>query len=339
MLSSTSNSNVLGPRGPWRKVWTVGLLLALMMLGGLELSFRYLGQEPTIVSSAALWSYHRERARHAGPNTIALLGASRMQLGFVPEAFLEVHPSFSLVQLAVAGDGPFAALRDLAHDETFRGLVICSVAARMLQPSRWEDQQKFVEYFDKKWGPGEQISLLLSVALQERLLILGPRLGARQIFGAHTAGQVRQVNYVQTRFDRTRIADYGLIDVEPIIERRVARIRKRLSELPPVSEDSWREVVDHLAGLVKKIEARGGKVVFVKFPARGRMQALADEFFPRAEYWDTFVASVGTVAIHHEELPGVADLSCPDESHLDYPGAIVFTKALAHELAARGIIR
>ena len=182
MPSSTSSSNLESPQGPWLRVWVVGLLLALAVIAGFELTFRYFGQQSGIASSAPLWSYHRDRLRDAGPNTIALLGASRMQLGFVPDAFLAVHPDFEIVQLAIAGDGPVAALRDLARDESFHGLVICSVSARLLQPSRWEDQQSFVDYFHGKWGIGERASLLLAVPLQEKLRVFGPRSGGRALF-------------------------------------------------------------------------------------------------------------------------------------------------------------
>lgn len=360
MPSSTSSSDPHQPTavgGPWLGIWVTGCATAVLVLAGMEYLWRHRGHEPGIVPGVELWCWQRDRARDAGRGTVALLGASRIQLGFVPEAFAEVHPDVETIQLAIPGKGPFAALRDLADDESFAGLAICSVTALTLQPFDLEAQQDFVDYYHTQWGPGAKASLLLSTALQERLVVLQPqtrgyellnlRLMAALIPGlerwtgdrAELQLELPRVSYLKTLFNRHRVADFGLIDTEVLIETRIAYIRGQLRDNPPASEAEWRDIVRRLAGFVERIGSRGGKVAFVRFPMTGRFEALDREFFPRERYWDTLAASVGTVVIHSEEMPGVRDLRCPDESHLDTAGAIAFTKWLGRELTNRGLLQ
>ena len=96
--------------------------------------------------------------------------------------------------------------------------------------------------------------------------------------------------------------------------------------------EEWRTFVTGLVEMVTRIEARGGRVVFVKFPARGRFKELYDSYFPRTPYWDILSESVG-MTLHYEDMTGAGELVLPDDSHLDVPSAIRFTKWIAREMA------
>jgi hypothetical protein len=219
--------------------------------------------------------------------------------------------------------------------------VLCSIIERTLQPSRLDGQQQLVDYFHKEWSPAKLASLLLRVALQETFVILRPNLSARQLLRELGQGRLPAIDYTAVKFNRRRTADYGLVDVEDLTRRRMTRISRELRDEPPISPAEWRHVSTRLAGFAKAIQARGGKVVFIRFPSRGRFEALTDELFPRAEYWDPLAAVVeaaGAETIHYEDMPGNADLKLPDESHLDVPSAIAFTRWLAQELVERGVL-
>ncbi len=312
------------------------LLLTAGALAALEIEWRRLGHRPAVVDGEDLWSYHRERLEGAGRDVVALLGSSRMQIGFIPAVFADVRPGLEVVQLAVAGAGAFATLRDLAKDDGFAGLVICSLSARTLQPTRHEDQQFYVDYYHRAWGPGARAEVILATPLQERLVILQPHLGAQDVVRAWLGRRTIEPNFVRTLADRSRVADYDLVDLEKLIVRRARRVRQEMADPGPVDAEEWLRIVREVASFAERIESRGGRVAFVRFPMAGSFAALNGEFYPRKAYWDVFAANVGAIAIHAEDLRGVEQLSYPDESHLAPAAAARFTWLLTHELATSG---
>jgi len=325
------------PEGPWRWIWAAAVLVLVVGLGGLELFWRKSGYRATIDSTPELWSYHRARVRGAGRDTVALVGGSRIQFGFHPEVFVEAHPGFEVVQLAVSGKRPYATLKDLAEDDSFGGLVICSVAEPTMYAG-WPGQEEYVEYYRQKWGPGTRASLVMTAALQERLVLLQPRLGVQRLAEAFLQGHLPPINYIVTRFDRMQVADYGLLteqNIRGLTTARINRTRTLLPDTPPAPEDAWRAFVADLASFKARIDARGGRVFYVRYPAHGRFRELYDEYFPRARYWDVLAAEVGDT-LHFEDMPGAEELRLPDDSHMDAPSGIRFTRWIAAELAARG---
>jgi hypothetical protein len=337
-----SSQNSDDPRGPWLLVWGLACVAVVALFASLEIFWRRHGYTPTLVSTEELWSYQRERAEGAGPETIALVGGSRMQFGFINEAFLEERPGARIVQLAISGKPPVPTLRDLADDESFGGTVIYSIVEATMFPG-WRDQQSFVDYYHLNWGPGIKYSLLISAALQQRLVFVQPRLGGPKLLESFFPGRGKRphlppVNYIHTRFDRRQFADYSLLtekNIRGLIDLRIERYTKLLPEHPPAPVEEWRAFVRELVEMTSRIEARGGRVVFVKFPARGRFKELYDAYFPRTPYWDILVENVGE-ALHCEDMPGADELQLPDDSHLDVPSGIRFTKWIAREMAKHG---
>ena len=326
------------PVAPWRKVYGVAGVVLLVLFAALELFWRSQGHTPGVSESIELWAYHRDRATGADRNTVVLLGASRMQIGFAHEAFLAEHPDTELVQLALPGRGPMATLRDLAEDESFRGTVLCAVEEISMQPNHNKPQDTYVSYYHKDWGPGKSVSLLLSTMLQERLAMLQPRLGGEQLALFLMRGELPLVNYTKTLFSRRRIDDYQLVDVQSLIRTRLRYNRTILAEHPPASPEVWADTCDEFGRLAKVIEDRGGAVVFLKFPLTGRMLALQDEFFPRDRYWEVFVERVGQEVLHYDDMPDVASLRLPDESHLNPRSAARFTRWVAQRVGELGVL-
>jgi len=161
------------------------------------------------VDDYALWSYQRSRV-YEGPGTVVLLGASRMRFGFSTTEFRRRFPSNPVVQLSVLGMHPMATLRDLANDDEFTGLVVCSVAAVSFFTSTWEDQEPYVRHFHEGWNLNRQVSTFIASRLQERLAILNPVVApmtvARRFRGAGT-----QPYPVTRRADRSMYLDYTLV--------------------------------------------------------------------------------------------------------------------------------
>jgi hypothetical protein len=90
--------------------------------------------------------------------------------------------------------------------------------------------------------------------------------------------------------------------------------------------------------LVQRIRSHGGEVVFVHLPISGRLAELADQKYPRAQYWDLFAARTSAKVLHFRDVPALAALQCPDSMHLDQRDQRTFTLALVAALRERGVL-
>jgi hypothetical protein len=79
---------------------------------------------------------------------------------------------------------------------------------------------------------------------------------------------------------------------------------------------------------IQKLRARGGKVVFVRFPVSGELKQVEDKFTPRAKTWDPLLQASATPGIYFEDFPELASFECPEWSHLSAGDSVEFTKRL-----------
>ena len=169
------NSSSRAPDGPWARTWILSLVLTVFLLGGLELFWRSQGHQPSIVDDPQWWAYHRDRATDNDSPTVVLLGASRIQLDFSTETFRELYPNYEVVQLAIDGRHPIAALRDLAEDESFHGIVICAITAAGLERDARDDQQEYIDYYHNRETFNSRLNRIIGSTLQNHLAALNPQ--------------------------------------------------------------------------------------------------------------------------------------------------------------------
>ncbi|MGI8482323.1 MAG: hypothetical protein ACR2MF_09710, partial [Chthoniobacterales bacterium] len=86
------------------------------------------------------------------------------------------------------------------------------------------------------------------------------------------------------------------------------------------------------ATAVEKFRARGGKIVFVRFPVTGELKALEDQATPRSGIWERLLKETGAPGIYFEDFPELASFDCPEWSHLSAPDSVEFTKRLVPHL-------
>lgn len=79
---------------------------------------------------------------------------------------------------------------------------------------------------------------------------------------------------------------------------------------------------------VRAIQARGGQVLYLKFPACEKVQAFWDRWYPRATFWDALSSRTRAKTLHFADAPGVFPLACPDTSHIDERDKARVTRAL-----------
>lgn len=345
MPSSISNSNDRLPDGPWGRTWLLTAVLTIALVVGVESYWRGQGQRaPMVVDDKDNWSLQRERLSTGRHNTVALLGMSRIQLGFATQVFYERYPNHTLGNLCIEGLAPFATLRELAKDETFRGVAIVEISDPGILRSLWEDQQPYVNYFDEQWRFDKRLVRKTSNVIQSNLVMVNPTLSINEVLTKAIEGEWPVPNYLITFADRSRLADFSKADMDKlwqfltgIINDSYLQARKNPS--PPITSEQWLADVAEFEKHVRTIQARGGKVVFVRYPTSGGTYVTTQRDFPRDRFWDLFAKNTSATTIHYEDVPALNGFPTPDWSHLGEADAIKFTHALLDELEKRGVLQ
>ena len=83
---------------------------------------------------------------------------------------------------------------------------------------------------------------------------------------------------------------------------------------------------------VDKLRARGGKIVFVRYPVSGPLKELEDKATPRTQTWDPLLQQTGVPGIYFEDFPELSSFDCPEWSHLSAGDSVEFTKRLVPHL-------
>ena len=136
MPLSISSSNTAGPdaahprRWRWTTAWVLALVVAALIVGAAETHWRALGYVPNIRDSSELWSIQRDRVYSTKKTPLVLLGASRIEFAIDTKRLTELLPRYQPLMLAQNAHYPLAALRDLANDERFHGVVLCDLEER-----------------------------------------------------------------------------------------------------------------------------------------------------------------------------------------------------------------
>ncbi len=341
MRSSTSSSDAVerAPDLSWIRMWLLAILLAITTIGSYEILLRANGHRPTILDSPELWTLHR---RQVQPRQVVLLGASRMQIGFSVDAFRERYPDTPITMLAVAATPPGGALFELSNDDSFEGLVICSLPnADSLNLANWPAMAPYVD--TARTAPFySSLETRLACTVDASLASADSRLSlksvAREILLERRLPKPR---YINVRFDRCLDADFQLVD-ESELEYLRARyfgspIPDGYAETREAARSGWLESVDAVADCVKRIRDRGGEVVFAFLPVDEALFEKKEQEYPRELYWDVFAERVGAPTIHFRDVPGM-NVPTPEGSHVDVRDKGRMTTALIAKLEELGVI-
>jgi hypothetical protein len=322
----------------WFKAWAVAILIAVALAAGYEAFLRTSGYVPTVQDDADLWSIQFDRV-HADPDAVALLGASRIQYAVDPALLSRLLGGRTVAMLAVNGNYPLAALRALADDERFRGLVIVGVDARGLARRHWDMQQSWIAHYGDRWSRARWIHREIATWLQERVVFLRSPFSLANLARRWLAGIGLPFNdYVVLRRDRVGFLDYRRTDVAAIKSRRVADLELYYRENPPPDPATWLHDLEEVSGWVRRIQARGGRVVFFREPVVEEHLAIDEAHYPREQYWDAYARVAPAVMIDFRDDPAFAGFVLPDDSHIDGTDVPRFTRALAQVLVRRGLV-
>ena len=339
MPSSTFNSEPRAvPGGPWRATWLAALAFAITVTGALELVSRARGQRPSVVDDPVSWAVVR-RTVDDDPGVVAFIGASRMALGYSATAFAAAAPGLRGVQLAIDGASPFGVLEDLANDPRFRGLVVMDMIEWEVGVSdTFNDARLYVQRARALWrAPGALVNRTLAGLAQSELAVLA--LGGRHVLTSWLGGgRWPAPSWVAADRERISRADYGLAEPAALRRKRDNRLATIPADTP--APQAWLAIIERdVEPLFQRIRGHGGDVAVIHMPLSGRLAEVFDAKYPRGRYWDVFAAQSAAHVMHFRDIPAMAQLTCPDEMHLDQTDQAAFTRALVDAMRERHLLR
>ncbi|MCG8405832.1 MAG: hypothetical protein MI923_11605 [Phycisphaerales bacterium] len=324
----------------WLFLWACCLVTASIAVSSVEAYWRSHGHRPSMVDSLEHWAFYRSKVSDNQREHVVLVGSSRIQLGFSTDTFREKFPRHQLTQLAIDSRFPIAVLRDLANDEQFRGIAICSMTALGFLRQNWEDQQDYVEFFHHDYMFHHAWDGIVGSRLKAQLVVLSPKVRIDRVLRAVlTQSPLPEPSYLVTRADRSRLADYSMMnDIESHRRRRVDNHKKWLDNHQRLTAQDWMKDVAKIEELVQRIHRRGGQVVFVRFPTADEHWIVDEATYPKADYWDRMAAYTSARTIHFADIPALSRFELPDTSHLDQKDAPEFTLALLNQLRRHQVV-
>jgi len=328
--SSTSNfDEPRPPAGPWLKTWLLAIAVVVAMSAAAERLTRSLGFVPSITDDADLWCAAFDRVAADDPSQIVLIGASRFQLGIDLREIAREFDGQEPIQLSVDGSSCIPVLDHLSRQTSFRGVVIVDISCTKLFHGLESDKGAQAEYLchyrSRPVMNAFNRSLVTWIQSQTTFRQLAR---SRTRGGPHwlAAGALPTPNYVTMDAERSRKANYSNVELD-VLERRLAA-RRVLPDFH-FEPDKIDGDINAVESMVSRIQARGGRVVFVRMPTTGRTAVAEEEHTPRAKTWDVMASKSRAILIHFADYPSLASCDCPDESHLDAADAPRFTAALA----------
>lgn len=344
----------------WRRVLAGALVVLVLFIASMELRLAARGFSASINDSESLWIEARDKASHLGDRSLVLIGGSRIQLGLDLDQ-LRRETALEPVQLAIDGSSFIPVLDGLAADPAIRGTVLVEYADHLVLAAMngRDNASAYQEAFERSrrhsgWPDGAMFEAHVASRLKDSLR--GFADGARPIDSLMKRILVPRPTqpYLVMRRNRSRKADYSKVPMPDFYYARVVRnlgepltlpadatyqdidryLEERISRLRPAPTAQLGPGIRHVREAVRRIAARGGRVIFVVLPTSGYVKAINDRRYPRKLFWEVFASSIGTQTLHFEDESSLRGFTCPDGSHLDQRDRTRFTSLLVAALGS-----
>lgn len=295
------------------------------------------GYQPQVQDTRQSWALQRLKASLAGQQALVFAGASRTLYGIDLHGVKQQLPSRKPVMLAVNGHYSFALLENLANDPLFSGVLVFDIDARGLARNNHATLRPYLDYYRREFSPARAVHQYGLGYLQSRLLFADRKFGWLEASRYWLEGGSPAVQG-NTHIDQHRNAllDLTGVDAQGLAAWFAQAVDEDLQANPPPAPESWLADLAQVPGWVEAIRRRGGEVIFYVPPVSGMQAELAQRYFPRAKYWDAFVAAYGLKGLNAEDIPDMQQFALPDESHIDYRDKPAYTRVLLQTLHDKG---
>lgn len=329
MPLSTSSSKKSPAPVPWAKTWLLAAVILLLALGSLECLWRVRGYPASLRDNPGLWAITRAKVKPDAPLQIVFIGDSRIQNGINLEVFDEAFPGPKPAQLALVGCAGKPLLLNLAEDESFRGIVISSTNIWDLlnDSDRYIKTEEYIQYY-KTISPAQIVDQQIEMIFQKSFVFLLPEVTPGLAYNKFRQGRWPDKPHHHLFPDRSRIVDYSKFAYLELRKQKLV-VKGRYDHLDTITTEERHRALDEIGDAVARIQTRGGRVVFVRFPSSGALRELEEQRYPRKLYWDEWGSRTDAITIHFEDYPALSHFECPDYVHMDQKDTLSFSKALA----------
>ncbi|PCJ57482.1 MAG: hypothetical protein COA79_15740 [Planctomycetota bacterium] len=320
MHSSTSNSSPLARAPKSRSMATIiiAIFIAIIFVGTSEIFWRQKNHVSFYTDSSARWSKVRDSIYK--DNTVVLLGASRMHVGFSHDTFNKTFSNYHLANLATDGSNFIPILENLANDENFKGIILISATINTLTTDNPINSNLI--YYQREWNIIRNLELYIDDKFQANLVSLNPNLTFSSILRSlKRSKKIPKKNYLNSQIDREINCDYSLAD-QNLFKKNNESFKSK-TNLIKISNKN----IEKINLYIKAIKNRGGKLVFIHFPISFTGQKVINNNI-RYSIWKDFENKIDIPTLHYLDYPKLKRFNCPDGSHIDAKDKNKFTKDL-----------
>ena len=329
----------------YTKALILALLIVTCFIAWWEYFWRSKGYSISYNDDKILWAHKRKEAYKPLDQSTVFIGGSRIKFDLDIPTWQKLTGE-QPVQLALVGTAPRLLLKDLARDKNFKGKVVIDVTEHAffsIDTLRTERSAREGISYLRNETPTQKVSASINYFLESNLVFLEEgKFGLNNLLNELPMPN-RQTIIVRPRvpkymsmtsFERQSIftsiflADSGLQIKQIEFWNRNGRMNKDV----PIKGDTLEAFFKQLKTSIDKIRSRGGLVVFVRPPSNGKYLEREKRDYPRGQYWDRLLEYTKTPGYHFSDYPAIANLDCPESSHLSPNAAIIYTKHLAQIL-------
>ena len=332
---------------PQNYLTKAALFAAILVTIGIiswEWYLRSTGFELAYDDGGALWTHQRKQVYEPIDSATVFIGSSRIKFDLDIDTWKKLTGDHA-IQLACVGSTPTFLLSDLAADPDFKGKVIIDVTEGLffsMAPPNARRPKEVLDYY-KKRSPTREASFRLNKPLESTFVFLDKdhysinaildKLELRSRPGVMMAPIfARDFGYVH--FNRQEYM--GKIFLEDTSEQHkqqsIWAFFGTINRFPPTSGHPLDSIMQSVKKDVAQIQARGGKVLFVRTPSSGPYLEKEEKGFPREKYWDRLLAETGSQGVHFKDYSQISNYACPEFSHLSPADAIDYTTKLVEIL-------
>ena len=316
------------------------LSIVFTVIASWEIYLQSKGITPSYNDDAPLWTNQRARVYESPEKAIVFIGSSRIKYDLDIPTWEQITGKHA-IQLAMTGSNPRPVLENLANDINFKGNLVIDVTEFIFfsdLPFYAEKPSANIKYF-KERTPAQRASLEINHFLESKLVFLdkeqlsiNAKLNALRIKNREGIKPplVFPFEFERTNFDEQAKMTAAFV-TDTAINHKVINIWHMLMSgppPPPMPDSVLLAICTSVKNNIDKIKARGGHVVFIRTPSSGAVFQGEKMGLPREKFWNRLLKETNCEGFYFADYPILANMICPEESHLSPEDAIVFTKQL-----------
>ncbi len=323
------------------KTTILAFTLVLAFVVSYELYLRHKGIPADYDDNAELWAHSRAMVYEPADKAIVFIGSSRIKYDLDIPTWENLTGTHA-IQLAMTGASPRHILTDLADDANFKGRLVVDVTEVLFFSKRGNEKPDEGIAYYKKQTPAQKVSFILDKPLECRLVFLNHDHFALNALLSKLPLHDRPGIYpfldFPPGFDQNMFNRQDVMTADFVADTNQHNQVKAIWGLlkndptPPMSGKVLDTVMQEVKRDVDKIKARGGQVIFTRTPSSGFFLMGEQKGYPRNLYWDKLLSITGCKGIYFKDYPALANLTCPEFSHLTPKDAVYYTQNLVNIL-------